>query len=65
MGGSGEEAELTENFVGKTGIVKADSFFVLLEDFAKSLLDPKLFDLLVLNVDVLLAKRVGYLENYK
>lgn len=65
LDGSGEETKLTEDFVGKTGIVEADPFFVLLEDFAKSLLDPKLFDLLVLNVDVLLAKRVGYLENYK
>lgn len=65
MDGSSEEAEFAKDFVGKTGVVEADPFFVLLEDFAKGLFDPKLFDLLVLNVDVLLAKRVGYLENYK
>lgn len=65
MDGSGEEAEFAEDFVGKTCVVEADPFFVFLEDFAKGLFDPKLFDLLVLNVNILLAKRVRYLENDK
>lgn len=65
MVGSGEEAELVEDFVGETSVVETDPLFIFLEDFTKGLLDPKLFDFVVLNVDVLLAEGVRYLEYYE
>ena len=65
LDGGGEEAELAEDLIGKTSVVEADPFFVLLEHLAKRLLDPEFLDLLVLDVDVLLAEGVGDLENYE